>query len=134
MSHPVPHKARRATARRPYTLSDMKPELEQWIKEESLRRQALTLPRPALYEVVQDAVELLRAQTKPSRGHVYYLTDGRGPYLSTHECLDALGVPQEDRGQYWHRHDRLPTEFADQIEVRPATDPVATTQPQPALT
>ena len=112
--------------RRPYTLSDMEPELELWIKQEARRRKALGLPRTAFYEVVCDGVRKLKALTK-SGGHVYYLTDGRGPYLSTLECLDALGVPQEHRGLYWHRHDRLPKEYADQIEVRPATDyPVAT--------
>ena len=120
-------------ARRPYTLSDMEPELELWIKQEALRRKALGLPRTALYGVVCDGVRTLQAQTKPGV-RVYYLTDGRGPYLSTLECLDALGVPEEHRGLYWHRHDRLPKEYADQIEVRPATDPVATSQPQPALT
>lgn len=117
-------------ARRPYTLSDMEPELELWIKQEALRRKALGLPRTALYEVVCDGVRTLQALTKPGT-HVYYLTDGRGPYLSTLECLDALGVP-EHRGLYWHRHDRLPKEYADQIEVRPV-DPLATPA-QPVLT
>ncbi len=105
--------------RRPLTLSDMEPELELWVRQEALRRKALGLPRTAFYEVVNDGVRALRDQTKPGY-QVYYLQDGRGPYLTVLECLDALGVPKGGRGVYWYRRDRLPKEYADQIEIRPA--------------
>jgi hypothetical protein len=58
------------------------------------------------------------AQGQSSGGWEYYLKDGRGPYGSTLEALDALGVPQEGRGGYWNRHDRLPKKYQDQIERR----------------
>ncbi len=105
--------------RRPLTLSDFEPELEQWARQEVIRRKALGLPRVRFYEVVNDGVRALRDQTKAG-DHVYYLQNGRGPFWSIHECLDALGVPKEVRGLYWYRHDRLPKEYADQIEVHPA--------------
>ncbi|MDP3062059.1 MAG: hypothetical protein Q8O40_02415 [Chloroflexota bacterium] len=62
-----------------------------------------------------------------SRGSwVYYLQntgkpelDGQGPFDSTLAGLDALGVPQEGRGKFWHRHDRLPKKYADQLDRRP---------------
>ncbi|KKL28340.1 hypothetical protein LCGC14_2376120 [marine sediment metagenome] len=105
--------------RRPLTLSDMEPELELWARQEVARRKALGLPRTAFYEVVNDAVRALRDQTKPG-DQVYYLKDGRGPYLTILECLDALGVPKGGRGLYWYRRDRLPKEYAEKIESRAA--------------
>jgi hypothetical protein len=98
-------------------VSDTPVELERGIKEESERRKSLGLPRYALYHVLCDAMALLLADLKEPRVHVYYV-DGRGPFLSTFEALDALGVPEEGRGLYWHRHDRLPKEYQDKIEVR----------------
>jgi hypothetical protein len=53
-----------------------------------------------------------------SGGWEYYLADGRGPFDSTLDALDALGVPQEGRGSYWSRHDRLPKKYQDQIQRR----------------
>ena len=49
--------------------------------------------------------------------NLYYLKDGRGPYSRIHECLDALGVPEGSRRKYWHRHDRLPARYRNQITV-----------------
>ena len=49
---------------------------------------------------------------------VYYLTDGRGPFNTTLEALDAIGYPQDKRGQYYHRWDRLPKELQAQIVVK----------------
>ncbi|MDP3061637.1 MAG: hypothetical protein Q8O40_00275, partial [Chloroflexota bacterium] len=45
--------------------------------------------------------------------------DGKGPYYSTLDALDALGVPQEGRGKFYHRHDRLPKKYANQLDRRP---------------
>jgi hypothetical protein len=44
----------------------------------------------------------------------YFLKDGRGPYASTLEALDAMGFPKDKRGQYYHRWDRLPKELQEQ--------------------
>ena len=55
-------------------------------------------------------------------GHDYYLQDGRGPFPSTLEALDAMGFPKDKRGQYYHRWDRLPKELQEQIERRPKAE------------
>ena len=55
-------------------------------------------------------------------GHEYFLKDGRGPYASTLEALDAMGFPKDKRGQYYHRWDRLPKELQEQIERRPKAE------------
>ena len=55
-------------------------------------------------------------------GHDYFLKDGRGPYASTLEALDAMGFPKDKRGQYYHRWDRLPKELQEQIERRPKAE------------
>jgi hypothetical protein len=52
-------------------------------------------------------------------GFRYYLQDGRGPYETTLAALDALGIPEDQRGRYYHRWDRLPKELQAQIERRP---------------
>jgi hypothetical protein len=54
-----------------------------------------------------------------SDGFRYYLQDGRGPYETTLAALDALGIPEDQRGRYYHRWDRLPKELQAQIERRP---------------
>lgn len=99
-------------------VSDAPLELERGIKEEAERRKSLGLPRAFIYEVLCDAMALLLEERKP--GAKVYFIDGRGPFLSTLEALDALGVPEEGRGLYWHRWDRLPHELQDKIEVRDA--------------
>ena len=102
-------------------ISDVPLDLERWVKQEAWRRKQLGLPRNAIYHVICDAIVLLHRRTRPGK-HVYYV-DGHGPFYSTLEALDFLGVPEEDRGKYWYRRDRLPKELADKIEVRdnPAT-------------
>lgn len=100
------------------TLSDVPRELEIWAQDETKRRRRLGLPGGHFYQVFNDGLRLLKEQTRPGPT-VYFLTDGRGPYYSTLEVLDALKVPKEKRGIYWHRHDRLPKEYADQIIPRP---------------
>lgn len=55
-------------------------------------------------------------------GHDYFLKDGRGPFASTLEALDAMGFPKDKRGQYYHRWDRLPKELQEQIERRPKAE------------
>ena len=59
---------------------------------------------------------------------VYYLKDtgkpeldGKGPFYNISDTLDALGVPKDGRGKYWHRHDRLPKEHASRIDKRKET-------------
>jgi hypothetical protein len=64
-----------------------------------------------------------RRSPRPGEGYVYYLSDGRGPFDSTLEALDALGIPAESRGRYYHRWDRLPQELKEQIERRPRPAP-----------
>ncbi len=102
-------------------ISDVPIDLERWVKREAERRKQLGLPRSANYHVICDAIALFRQQTEPGK-HVYYV-DGHGPFFSTLEALDFLGVPEGDRGKYWYRRDRLPKELADRIEMRdtPAT-------------
>ena len=97
-------------------ISDVPSELERWAKQEAGRRKQLGLPRRANYHVICDAIALLRRQTKPGK-YVYYV-DVHGPFYSTLEALDFLGVPDDDRGKYWYRWDRLPKKLADKIEVR----------------
>ncbi len=97
-------------------ISDVPLELERWVKQEAGRRKQLGLPRNAIYHVICDAIALFRRRTRPGK-HVYYV-DGHGPFYSTLEALDFLGVPEEDRGKYWYRRDRLPKELADKIEMR----------------
>jgi len=97
-------------------ISDVPLELERWAKGEARRRKQLGLPRSAIYHVICDAIALLRRQTRPGK-HIYYV-DGHGPFYSTLEALDFLGVPEEDRGKYWRRWDRLPKDLANKIEVR----------------
>ncbi len=116
---PRPWPIKRAGGKGTLMVSDTPLELERGMKEESERRKALGLPRAALYHVLCDAMASFLADLKEPRVHVYYV-DGRGPYMTTHEALDALGVPAEGRGQYWFRHDRLPKEYQDKIEVRDA--------------
>jgi PRTRC genetic system protein C len=97
-------------------ISDVPLELERWVKQEAGRRKQLGLPRSAIYHVICDAIALFRRRTRPGK-HVYYV-DGHGPFYSTFEALDFLGVPKGDRGKYWRRWDRLPKELANKIEVR----------------
>lgn len=52
----------------------------------------------------------------------YFLKDGRGPYASTLEALDAMGFPKDKRGQYYHRWDRLPKELQEQITRKPKAE------------
>jgi hypothetical protein len=52
----------------------------------------------------------------------YFLKDGRGPYATTLEALDAMGFPKEKRGQYYHRWDRLPKELQEQIRREPKAE------------
>ena len=52
----------------------------------------------------------------------YFLKDGRGPFATTHDALDALGIPKDKRGQYYHRWDRLPKELQEQLERRPKAE------------
>lgn len=52
----------------------------------------------------------------------YSLKDGRGPFATTHDALDALGIAKENRGQYYHRWDRLPKELKEQMERRPKAE------------
>lgn len=99
------------------SLSDIPVELEDWAKEQAARRKSLGLPRAAYYQIYVDGLRLLKERVQFGE-KVFYLSDGRGPFYSTLECLDALGVPDEGRGLYWHRLDRLPQEYAEQIEVR----------------
>ena len=97
-------------------ISDVPIDLERWVKREAERRKQLGLPRSANYHVICDAIALFRERTRPGK-HVYYV-DGHGPFYSTLEALDSLGVPEEDRGKYWYRWDRLPKQLAHKIEVR----------------
>jgi hypothetical protein len=75
-----------------------------------------------LFAGLDDPPARSEPEPAPSRaaggGWEYYLADGRGPFNSTVEALDALGVPQERRGSYWSRHDRLPKKYQDQIQRR----------------
>ena len=52
----------------------------------------------------------------------YFLKDGRGPFATTHDALDALGIAKDKRGQYYHRWDRLPKELQEQLERRPKAE------------
>jgi len=52
-------------------------------------------------------------------GHDYFLKDGRGPFPSTLEALDAMGFPKDKLGRYYHRWDRLPKELQEQINRKP---------------
>jgi len=97
-------------------ISDMPKELQAWAKTEAQRRRRLRLPGKHFYDVVNAGLKLLRNRTRPGR-HTYYL-EGAGPYFSVEECLDALGIPQEDRGAYWSRWDRLPQDLHETIERR----------------
>lgn len=47
----------------------------------------------------------------------YFLKDGRGPFATTLDALDAMKYPGK-RGQYYHRWDRLPKELQAQIIVK----------------
>ena len=58
-------------------------------------------------------------------GHDYFLKDGRGPFPSTLEALDAIGFPKDKRGQYYHRWDRLPKELQEQINRKPKAEKAA---------
>ncbi|MDP2952088.1 MAG: hypothetical protein Q8O76_02065 [Chloroflexota bacterium] len=117
------------------TLSDVPRELELWAIDETKRRRALGLPDYHFYQIFNDGLRLLKEQTRPGPT-VYFLKDGRGPFYSTLEVLDALKVPKEKRGLYWHRHDRLPKEYADQIIVTPwkgdGAEAPATAKEEPA--
>jgi len=77
---------------------------------------------------------LKRTPTKNGNGngHDYFLKDGRGPYASTLEALDAMGFPKDKRGQYYHRWDRLPKELQEQIERRPKAEEKAEAKVQKA--
>ncbi|MDP3063277.1 MAG: hypothetical protein Q8O40_08730 [Chloroflexota bacterium] len=100
------------------TLSDMPQDLMDWTNSEAARRRRLRLPNWHFYAVVNDGLRLLKEQTRPGPT-VYFLKDGPGPFFTVHEALDALGVPREARGLYWHRHDRLPKEYAEKIIPMP---------------
>lgn len=50
----------------------------------------------------------------PNQDEQYRLKDGRGPFPSIQESLDALGVPKEGRPNY-NRWPELPQEHQDQI-------------------
>jgi len=105
----------------------MDPGLEVWAREEVQRRAALHLPRPHFFEVVNDGLRALRRQCL-SVDRFYYL-DNEGPFFSILECLDAIGVPREERGKYWHRWDRLPKELQARITVtRPPVAPAVAEQ------
>ena len=100
------------------TLSDVPPDVIALVNAECRRRHELGLPNWRFYQVFVEAVRRLMDQTRPG-ATVYYLKDGHGPFFTVHEALDGLGVPRDKRGLYWHRHDRLPKEYADQIIPTP---------------
>lgn len=92
-------------------------DLVQYVRDEAERRAKLGLPNALVWQVVADALWQHKHRHRVSKW-VYYLNDGRGPFYSTHEVLDALGVPKLSRGKYWHRWDRLPQEYRALIERR----------------
>lgn len=97
------------------TLSNIPPDLHDWTRKEAKRRQRLRLPGASITAVHLHSLKAL--QEKQGTSKKTYLLDGKGPYYSVLECLDALGVPQEDRGRYWYRWDRLPQEYQARIQV-----------------
>ena len=97
-------------------ISDTPVELEEWVKEEADRRKRLGLPRTAIYNVICDAIGLLQAERQP--GPKVYYVQGLGPFLSTHEALDHLNVPDSSRGANWHQWSRLPEQYKSKIEMR----------------
>lgn len=99
-------------------ISDVPLELEEWVKTEAERRKRLGLPRTAIYNVICDAIGLLQDERKP--GPKVYYVQGLGPFLSTHEALDHLRVPDNSRGPLWHQWSRLPEQYKSKIEVRDA--------------
>ncbi|MCI0438612.1 MAG: PRTRC system protein C [Chloroflexi bacterium] len=99
------------------TLSHLDRDLERWTESEARRRRSLGLPYSSKYEVIAYALAMLRERSRPGKW-LYYVA-GRGPYLSVEECLDAMGIPQKERGKYWHRWDRLPRRYSERIERFP---------------
>jgi len=105
------------------TLSNIPPDLHEWTRAEAERRKRLGLPGASITAVHFHGLRAIQVQQATSKT---YLLDGKGPYFSTLECLDALGVPQEERGRYWHRWDRLPQEYQARIQEVPQAKIVAT--------
>ena len=105
------------------TLSNIPPDLHEWTREEAKRRKRLDLPGASITAVHLDSLRAVQVQQSTGKT---YLLDGNGPYFSTLECLDALGVPQEDRGRYWYRLDRLPQEYQARIQEVPQAKIVVT--------
>lgn len=69
------------------------------------------------------------ATSAATGGWVYYLKDtgkedldGNGPFYNVGDALTALGSPESERGKYWHRWDRLPKKYQNQIDRRGATE------------
>lgn len=70
----------------------------------------------------QEATEApMSRRPRQREGWLYYIKkDSAGPFKTVHEVLLALGISQAeiDKHKYWHRHDRLTKELADQIDKR----------------
>ena len=58
------------------------------------------------------------AEAKPSGEWEYYLKDGRGPFSTVQEAMDAMGLDKATRPQH-NRWDRLSTQLKDTIQRRP---------------
>ncbi len=113
---PQPGRLPRTRQGRVVTLSDISSDMIDWVWEEVDRRKNLGLPGAYFYVVFIDGLRIIRA-AQASAERTFTL-DGHGPYYSTLECLDAMGVPDEERGKYWYRWDRLPQEYQARIQVR----------------
>ena len=59
-----------------------------------------------------------KANGNGDRNNWEYIVHGKA-YDTTHAALDALGHPKEDRGEYYHRYDRLPKGLRGKITRQP---------------
>ena len=104
------------------TVSHIPPELQDWLKEEAARQSEETGQRVALWHVLADAIREKKERTAvettaPPKDVEYFLEDGRGPFATVQEAMDALALPKDKRPQH-NRWDRLSRELKKSIQRR----------------
>lgn len=124
------------------SLSDVPPDLHEWLKDEAKRRSTEMRTKVKLYQVVVEALQRYRHDVEESRraptpaevkkpvapgkpsngGFEYFLRDGRGPYPDVRSALQDLDIPESEKPKH-NRYDRLALSLKIKIIRRPKNAP-----------
>lgn len=86
--------------------------------EAELSERIAQTPAPAAAQAEEAAAPAAPSTAGKAGEWEYILQDGRGPFGSVQEAMDALGLDQETRPQH-NRWDRLSTALKEKIQRRP---------------